>query len=231
MKQYYKIAGLVVEMSASGRTLIQAQPYACALSKPDIVVQPDLEQVRARQPHLTDDECEYLATGGNFYRQLLRHNGLFLHASAVVADGRAYCFSGPCGAGKSTHAALWRSTFGEENILLLNDDKPALRLEDGVWYAYGTPWSGKTDKNLNLQAPLAGICFLRQALDNTIRPLTGSMALFSILEQTARPNSAELRTELLRLTESLVNTVPIWTMACNLEADAAILSRNTMTGK
>lgn len=45
---------------------------------------------------------------------------------------------------------------------ILNDDKPALRRESGVWQVYGTPWSGKEALNQNRNAPLRAICFLFQ---------------------------------------------------------------------
>lgn len=229
MKNFYKIAGLTVEMESFGRTVTQAEPYLCGESAPDIVIKADWESLHGNQPHLSPEDCEYLATGGSFYRQLIRHNGLMLHASAAVTDGRAYLFSGPCGAGKSTHTALWQKTFGAENVKILNDDKPALRLEDGQWFAYGTPWSGKTARNLNLRAPLAGICFLSQGAENTIRPLTGAKAVFALLEQTARPGSAELRGELMRLLDELLKSVPVWKMECNLEPEAAELSHRVMS--
>lgn len=70
--------------------------------------------------------------------------------------------------GKSTHTGLWRQVFGDERVKILNDDKPALRFEKGIWYAYGTPWSGKYGMNLNLRYPVAGICFLKQGAQNKI---------------------------------------------------------------
>lgn len=227
--QHYRIAGLTVAMESFGRTLTQAEPYRCAEDSPDIVISASWEPLHESQPHLSPEDCEYLATGGSFYRQLIRHNGLMLHASAVVKNGRAYLFSGPCGAGKSTHTALWRKTFGDDNVKILNDDKPALRLEDGQWFAYGTPWSGKTAQNLNLRVPLAGICFLGQAPENSIQPFGGAKAVFSLLEQTARPGGAELRAELMHLLDELIKRVPIWKMECNMEPEAAKLSYRVMS--
>ena len=172
MDCYYKVANLVIRMSSFGRTVKQAEPYRCEPAEPDIVITSNWQELQKNQPHLSDEDCEYMCTGGNFYRQLLKYNGMLLHASAVVKDGYAYLFSAPCGTGKSTHTGLWLKTFGDD-AYILNDDKPALRFEDGTWYAYGTPWSGKHDISTNVRVPVAGICFLHRAKENTIVPFAG----------------------------------------------------------
>lgn len=231
MENYYNIAGLVIQMDSFGRTVTQAEPYRCAPAQPDITIKSNPEALQKSQPHLSLDDCEYMSTGASFYRQLLDFDGLMLHASAAVMDNRAYLFSAPCGTGKSTHTRLWRKVFGEDKVTILNDDKPALRLENGVWYAYGTPWSGKTDQNANLRVPLAGVCFLSRGEKNTIAPFTGAKAVFSLLEQTVRPKGAELRSQLLNLLDRLLRDVPVWQMACNMEPDAPLVSYGAMKGE
>ena len=134
MQQDYIIAGLRVRMDTFGRTLSQAEPYLTeTVGDADIVIVSDPQQLKEQQPHLTLDDCEYLCTGGSFYRQLLLHKGLMLHASAVVMDGYAYLFSAPCGTGKSTHTDMWKAAFGDA-VVMLNDDKPALKKEQDRWY-------------------------------------------------------------------------------------------------
>jgi len=226
---YYKIANLIIQMSTFGRTLSQAEPYRCEPAEPDIVIQSNWQALQQAQPHLNDEDCEYLSTGGSFYRQLLNFDGMLLHASAVVLDGRAYLFSAPCGTGKSTHTKLWLKVFGDR-AYMLNDDKPALRFEDGAWYAYGTPWSGKHDISTNIRVPVAGICFLHQAKENTIRPFSGTKAIFALLEQTARPAGAALRLQLMTLLDKLLTNLPVWEMGCNMDPQAAQVSYEAMSG-
>ena len=129
-------------------------------------------QLQQMQPQLDRNTCEYLTTGDGFYRQLIGFDGMLLHASAVIMDGWAYLFSAPSGTGKSTHTALWQQIFGEERARILNDDKPALRLENGRFYAYGTPWSGKTPCYINQRARVGGIIQLSQAHANKVRSLS-----------------------------------------------------------
>ena len=229
MDKFYKISGLTVQMSTFGYTLERAKPYVSeSADKPDIVIHSDWERLHREQPHLSEEDCEYMSTGASFYNQLLRFGGMLLHASAVMMDGKAYLFSAPCGTGKSTHTSLWKKAFGEDRAQILNDDKPALRFEDGKWYAYGTPWSGKTDQNLNARAELAGICMLCRSENNWIEPFGGKNAVFEILEQTARPGSPQARMIILELLNKLLTHVPVWKMGCNMDVEAAQLSHKTM---
>ena len=230
MERDYLIAGLRVRMDTYGRTEAQAEPYLTeTCGDADLVVTSASETLQDKQPHLSLDDCEYLTTGGCFYRQLLKFGGMLLHSSAVVMDGYAYLFSAPCGTGKSTHTTMWREAFGYDRVLMLNDDKPALRLENGRWYAYGTPWSGKTAQNTNMRVPLGGVCVLTRGETNEIVPFGGMPAVLAILEQTARPVGAEPRGQLLELISSLLETVPVWKLKCTPTTDAARVSQKAMS--
>ena len=229
MKRDYLIAGLRVHMDTYGRTAAQAGAYLVQTApEADIIITSAPEELQARQPHLSLDDCEYLTTGASFYRQLLKFDGMMLHSSAVIMDGYAYLFSAPCGTGKSTHTTMWREAFGYDRVLMLNDDKPALRLEDGRWYAYGTPWSGKTAQNINMRVPLGGICVLTRGETNKIVPFGGTQAVLALLEQTSRPVSMEGRGRLLELISSLLETVPVWKLKCTPTPDAARVSQKAM---
>lgn len=230
MERDYLIANLRIRMDTYGRTEAQAEPYLVdTTGDADIIITSSAEALRAKQPHLSLDDCEYLTTGGSFYRQLLQFDGMMLHSSAVILDGYAYLFSAPCGTGKSTHTTMWREAFGYDRVLMLNDDKPALRLEDGRWYAYGTPWSGKTAQNINVRVPLGGICVLTRGETNEIVPFGGTMAAMAVMEQTARPSDSAGRGRLLELVDSLLNTVPVWKLKCTPTHDAARVSQKAMT--
>lgn len=231
MEQLYRIAGLAVRMDTFGRTLKQAEPYLAIdkAANADIVIRADWRSLQSKQPHLSDEDCEYMSTGASFYKQLMDHGGIMLHSSAVVVDGRAYLFSAPCGTGKSTHTKLWLKKFGSR-AYILNDDKPALRLENGVWYAYGTPWSGKYDISSNCRAELAGIAVLERGESNKIAPYGGVDAIRSILNQMVRPPDSVSRGKVLELTDELVKKVPIWKLTCNMEPEAAAVAYKGMSG-
>ena len=228
--KHYSIAGLCVAMATFGRTLEQASAYEIpAIGEPNIVITSAPEDIQKCWPHLSIDDCEYIYTGSSFYTQLLRNNGIMLHSSCVVVDNKAYLFTAPSGTGKSTHTNLWLEKFADR-AYILNDDKPALRLEDGIWYAYGTPWSGKYDISRNERVPIAGIAVLGRGSDNKIVPFTGFAAITAILDQMLRPAGEEYRTRILETLDSLLSYVPVWKLTCNMEPEAATVAYQAMSG-
>lgn len=91
---------------------------------------------------------ESLAVYRKISEAVLDHDAFLFHCSAVAVDGEAYLFSAPSGTGKSTHTRLWRERFGERAVMI-NDDKPLIRMEEGTFYVYGTPWNGKHHLSVN----------------------------------------------------------------------------------
>lgn len=230
MERDYLVAGLRVRMDVGGRTAAQAEPYMTeTCGEADMVLCPDIDAFHEKHPHLSWEDCEYLTSGSHFYANLLRFDGMLIHASAVVVDGFAYLFSAPCGTGKSTHTKMWRKAFGEDRVIMLNDDKPALRFEDGRWYAYGTPWSGKTAQNTNIRVPLGGVCMLARGTVNEIVPFNGVTAAFELMEQTSRPKHPSARERLLELLDCLLQEVPVWKLKCTPTEDAAWVSYKAMS--
>lgn len=192
--------------------------------QPDITLdgtKEDYEKLRKQYPHLSIEECEYSCAGADFYMKLLKHQGFMIHASAVEKEGKAYLFSAPSGTGKSTHAQLWRQTFKGEPIRIINDDKPAVCLQNGVFYACGTPFSGKTDKNENRKAPIQGLCMLHRGKTNKIQKITSGEALPLILPQTLFYGDEEETNLLLSFLDRFLQSVPVYKMECTMEEEAA----------
>ena len=180
----------------------------------------------AHWPGLNPASLAYMESGQQFYVRLLDYGGLLLHASCIVLSGKTYLFSGPCGIGKSTHTELLQKHYGGE---IINDDKPALRLLDGQWIAFGTPWSGKNFRNVNASAPVGGICFLTENRSrNEIRPLSSFAALTGVLQQTTHYLTERRMEKLLTLTDKLVEAVPFYEMDSLADEDAARLIYETM---
>ncbi len=229
----YKIADLVVKMEPEHAPLLpQSQAYLYNGNDEsicDILTSGKVyNSYRERYPYAEDSLIEYMHTGSVFYKGLITHNGMMLHASAVELDGKAYLFSAPSGTGKSTHTSLWLKEF-YPRAQILNDDKPAIRLFDDKIYVYGTPWSGKTDLNLNHKVPLQGIAFISRAEKNMIYPLSSISAIENILSQTVRPSDRAAMTQLLDILEKIIKKVPIYQLECNVEAEAAHVAYNTMS--
>lgn len=227
MKRYH-IAGLAVNMELSGRAERQAEAYLAPDDGPvDITLQCDAHQILALNPNLEDAETAlYLGTGTIFSQMLLDYDGTYLHASAVILDGKAYLFSANSGVGKSTHTQKWCRLFGAS---YLNDDKPVLRLVDGVWMAYGTPWSGKHDLSSPVGVPLAAIAFLVRGEENSIRPIEPKKAVPLIINQSLRRLQSQQMERQLMLVDKLVRQTNIWELTCRNDDDAAILAYRVMT--
>ncbi|MBR4720935.1 MAG: hypothetical protein IK057_04155 [Clostridia bacterium] len=172
--------------------------------------------------------CEYVYTGSVFYTGLLQFDGFMLHSSAVLMDGNAYLFSASSGVGKSTHTSLWQQAFGKDRAKILNDDKPAIRVEKDGIFAYGTPWSGKTDLNINVRANLAGICFLERGTENKIRRENGGAVLSKLLTQTVRPYDERDMDLLLKSVDTVLSKIPVYTMSCTISEEAAHMAYNAM---
>lgn len=183
-----------------------------------------------KYPLLKFDDYEYINTGFAFSRALLDYNGFCLHSSAVALDNKAVLFSAPCGTGKSTHTGLWRKYFGEDKAIIINDDKPAIRLMGDTFYVYGTPWSGKSDLNTNVKVPLQTIVFLEQASENCIERMSNKDAVRWLYYQSLRPTgprSEEKTSNLLNLLDKIVCQIPIYKMGCTISEEAVELSYNT----
>lgn len=228
MMQQYKIADLYVDMDVSGRTLAQAEPYRNPVPRPaDLEISVDPERILREYPkYQTADIAEYMGTGVLFARRILDFQGYYLHSSAIVLDGKAYLFTAPSGTGKSTHTEKWVRLFGAH---YLNDDKPVLRLKDGVWMAYGTPWSGKHDLSSNEGVHLGGIACLRRGEENTISPMAPADALPMIMSQTVRRLYREQTEKQLVLVDRLLRDIPIWDLSCRNDDEAANIAKTAMT--
>ena len=155
-----------------------------------------------------------------FAQIVLLYDGISVHSSCVVREGKAYMFLGRSGTGKSTHSRLWIEAFpGAE---LLNDDNPAVRILPDGPRVFGTPWSGKTDCWRNLSAPLCGIVRLRQAPFDSFEPLDGIQAFSEVYPGCSVLRSdAFLHERLCDNLEMLCSLVKVGRMACLPDLEAA----------
>ncbi len=176
----------------------------------------------------TDPFLERAAIQRAVAEYLFDRDVLMLHGSTVAVDGRAYLFTARCGTGKSTHTRLWCRVFGDRAVMV-NDDKPFLKITgDGVW-ACGSPWSGKHGLDTNIAVPLAGICILERGQENRIAPCTAEDALPMLLHQGYCPLDEEKRASYKALVDSLAQRVPLWKMACNQQTDAPLTAYSAMS--
>lgn len=208
------------------KTIKQAKDYETEFDKPNVSIhipRSDYEIFKKDAPYLSDEDIEYLYTGAAFYEALLHFNGFMLHSSGVVVDNYAYLFSADPGTGKSTHTSLYLKYF-KDNAKIINDDKPALRLMDNDIYVYGTPWSGKTNQNINMRVPLGAIVFLERSEENWVKEITPKEAIPLILQQTIRPNDKDTMIKLLDILDTVLSKARLYKLGCNISEEAVRVS-------
>lgn len=225
----YKIAGLNVEYTCRFDLLKKrSEKYLCNETEVQITLSLDENYFSSRKekfPTLSESEIEYIGMGAAFYKQLLRFDGMMLHASAVELDGEAYLFSAPSGTGKSTHTEGWLRVFDKAQII--NDDKPAIRKVDGRYFAFGTPFSGKNDISLNEGYPIKGIGFLDRG-ENEIKKLTPGQAMAPLFNQTIRPDEESKMDLLCERAEDLLSRVSFYAMFCDTSDEAVKMAYDMM---
>lgn len=226
----FVIAGLKTEYNVRGALLRdRSKSYKADFDDNETEIKLNIKEdfIKKKKeeiPHLSLDEHEYMWTCEAFYNELLRHNGMMLHSSCVEKDGFAYLFSARSGTGKSTHTHLWLKNL--EGTRIINDDKPALVYDNGKWYACGTPFSGKTDENIDVKIPVRAITFLHRSEKNTVKKIPPFQAVGLLLEQTIKPADRSLAENMLELADILLREVPVFSLGCNLDDDAAVIAYN-----
>ena len=235
MKFYMKIAGLTVEAECQYDFLKEhCRDYCVSEGDADVyfsISQDEIEDERGDDNTHTFAK-EYLETVAALRKlgELLPERNCVLCHGAVITYGAygAFLFTGPSGIGKSTHIKLWQKYFGEK-VDIINGDKPVLGVRDGYVQAYGTPWAGKEGWQKNIEAPLKGICFLRQGAENTIRKVTPLECLDKMFSQIYMPRDKGAMDHTLRLMERILEYVPVYVLTCNISEEAVKTSFEMMT--
>jgi hypothetical protein len=152
-----------------------------------------------------------------FANWLAESGDLILHAAGVAFGGRGYCFAGASGAGKSTLAAAFVQAPG---TTVLGEDNLVLRLLDGRFWIFGTPWHLCPARCDPLGVPLDRLFFPDRMAGHGILPLPPLEGIARLL-QTAfvpyyRPEAVARILDRLAL---LAERVPFFTLGYRLGSD------------
>lgn len=183
--------------------------------------------IPAQSEENRNKELELLAVYRRIAEQMPFRDTFLFHGSAVAVDGAAYLFTAKSGTGKSTHTRLWREMLCNRAVMV-NDDKPLLRLTEDGAVVYGTPWNGKHRLGTNISVPLKAVCILERAQQNTIRAITREEAFPMLIQQSYRPLDPAALAKTLSLVDRLSRTVSLYRLGCNMDPEAAELSYNIM---
>ncbi len=176
-----------------------------------------------------DSYLEELAVYRKIAEKMPEYDTFLFHGSVVAVDGEGYVFTAKSGTGKSTHARLWRELLGSRAVMV-NDDKPLIRVNEGGVTVFGTPYNGKHRLGSNISVSLRSVCIIRRADENCISRITKSQAYAMLLQQSYRPSDAAALAKTLHLIDKMADSVELWQLGCNMDISAAELAYNTMKG-
>lgn len=243
MKETYRLAGRTVEI----RSRFSAVHVLCrdyrAEGTPDFSVETDAADIAlereksAREDALagvpprrfSDGYLESLAVCRRIAERLLDYDTVLFHGSCVAVDGIGYLFTAKSGTGKSTHTRLWREMLGSR-AMMVNDDKPLIRMTEEGATIYGAPWDGKHRLSTNLAVPLQALYLLERAEENAIRPVTKREAYPMLLQQVYRPMDPAALAKTLTVLDRLAGQVSLWRLGCNKEPEAARVAYEALKG-
>lgn len=176
-----------------------------------------------------EDTMEETAVYRKIAEKMPDYDTFVFHGSVIAVDGVSYLFTAKSGTGKSTHTRLWRELLGDKAVMV-NDDKPMLRVTESGVIAYGTPYNGKHRLSANIAVPLKAICILERAAENHIVRITKSEAYAMLLQQVYRPQNPAQMAKTLKLVDKLAAQVALWRLGCNMDISAAEVAYNGMKG-
>lgn len=231
-KRQYKIADFLVSMNCKSAYMLKvSESY---LEDTDREAEIDLcygEEDRNADwaAQMSNAEFEYNFTLQKLIQQIVKKGAFCFHASAISVDGEAILFSADSGTGKSTHARLWKQFITEHQIENFNDDKPIIRLKEGSYSAFGTPWCGKHGIHKNISAPIKAIVFLKQAEQNRIERIPMQQAFALTFPQIiAKKADKEHLTKILDMLDIFLRNVPVYQLHCNISDEAVRLVYHTI---
>ena len=171
---------------------------------------------------MSDHSPAYLETIGA-YRKIAEvmtaYDTFVMHGSVVATAEQGYLFTAPSGTGKTTRTKLWLDNIPDS--MVINGDKPLIKVADDAVYVYGTPWCGKEGWNTNTSVPLQAIFLLERSDNgNTLEEVSFAEAFPFLLRQTYRPDDPEAKRKTLQLLQKMAGKVRIYRFRSEPTAEA-----------
>ena len=243
MTKKYKIADKVIEVTSIYEKVheyckdyLTDEPadFSVCITREDIIKEKDKSDSEyayegKKSPDFSDTLLEETAVYRKLAEKMPDYDTFVFHGSVVAVDGQGYLFTAKSGTGKSTHTALWREYLGDKAVMV-NDDKPMLKITDSGVTAYGTPYNGKHRLGCNMSVPLKAICILTRGEKNSIVRIDKAEAYAMLLQQVYRPQNPLQMAKTLKLVDRLAANTELYKLACNMDIEAAKVAYNAMKG-
>ena len=239
----YKIADTVIEIRSVHKGIhIYCQDYRWD-GPAEVVIETTAEEIdfeqeksdrenalEGKKPEVfTKPYLETLAVYRKLADALMERDIFLFHGSAIAVDGRAVLFTAKSGTGKSTHTKLWREAFGDRAVMI-NDDKPLLKVNDTDVQVCGTPWDGKHRISTNCIVPLDAICILERGEKNEIEQISPKEALPMLLQQSHRSADPAVVGRMMQVISKMSSRVRFYRLRCNMDPEAAQVAYNGIFG-
>lgn len=162
----------------------------------------------------------------NLPKLMLIFDAFFLHASFIICEGKAILFTADRQVGKSTQAALWEK---HKKAEIANGDRALIRKQNGVWTAFGSPYSGTSGIIKNISAPISAIVILGQAAENAVHRADTRETLAALLSGASYNVWSRAETEkCFNCCATLATEVPFFKLDCLPDASAVDMLYNAM---
>lgn len=176
-----------------------------------------------------NDDTEYAISVYRFCDALLHKNCCIFHGAAFLWREKAFILTAASGVGKTTQLRHWQKLCGDE-LVVMNGDKPVLKAEDNLIMVYPSPWKGKECLgDDNIIAPLGGIIYLEQAMENRICRMTAREAVEPLIRRFLSSfDTEEITLAACKFEDSLLKSVPVWRLRNEGDILSAMLTMETL---
>lgn len=181
----------------------------------------EITALKTEYPDYTDEMCERAALKYKMDSILVDYQTFALHASALSYKGNAYLFTGLSGIGKSTHSRLWREAFRDE-VIMINDDRPYLKLDNDTVYAYSHPQSGKHNIYTNISCPVRVIGKIVRDSSNYIRHVPRSEFFPFFVQQSFTMDKPSMTAKIVSNIRKMSMHIWFFEIHCCLDNKAAV---------
>ncbi|MCF0116296.1 MAG: hypothetical protein HUJ56_13175, partial [Erysipelotrichaceae bacterium] len=147
----------------------------------------------------------------------------------IERDGVGYLFTAKSGTGKTTHIMNWLKQYPD--TIVINGDKPILRLVGDSIIGYGTPWCGKEQLNSNRAVKLKAIISLNRAEENSIERTDSIQLLPLLMQQMYRPHTPGGPKRALYMAMELAKHTELYRLGCNMNQSSAVVSYEGMNSQ
>lgn len=173
------------------------------------------------------DYAESICVYREIAKMLPYYNKCVFHGAVIDYKNNGFLFTAPSGTGKTTHIRLWKKYI--EGVEIINGDKPILSLENDHFFAYATAYAGKEGYENHGFTKLKAICLLKRGITNKIYRLSSSECLNEIVKQTYMPDNAEAIIKTIDLLDSLLKSLPVYCLECDISKEAVKCSFEGLT--